>query len=371
MDGSFPLTSTDRQKTLAPLGRAVETLELVEELRHDLAAAPELVPVHAWQKEELARRKERLANDQAPEPCSVFAAGTNAHAIVAREAEQDLARACLWYERRRPGGGEQFRGFVDAGIRAICRVPQINPVVREDFRRALLRPFPFVLFYEYTSDKVTVFGLFHTAADPEKWSETFPERESAKGRVRRLPQTVLIVSVLVGSWLGMQLVHEFGHVLGAWVSGGRVARVVVHPLTISRTDLADNPHPLVVVWAGPIFGVLLPLAGWAAVVRLRLPAPYLLRFFAGFCLIANGAYIAGGSAARIGDAGEMLRHGSPIWLLWLFGLATVPAGLWLWHRQGMHFGLPPASGSVSVRAAYGALAGVVFLVILEVLLAWI
>ena len=37
-----------------------EKLQLVEDLWDDLAAAPETVPVHDWQKEELARRKANL-----------------------------------------------------------------------------------------------------------------------------------------------------------------------------------------------------------------------------------------------------------------------------------------------------------------------
>jgi len=42
-----------------------EKLQLVEDLWDDLAATPETVPVHDWQKEELARRKERLAANPA------------------------------------------------------------------------------------------------------------------------------------------------------------------------------------------------------------------------------------------------------------------------------------------------------------------
>jgi hypothetical protein len=179
--------------------------------------------------------------------------------------------------------------------------------------------------------------------------------------MKRLDQAVLIGSAVLGSWLGMQAVHEFGHVLGAWLTGGRVARIVLYPLTISRTDLADNPHPLPVVWAGPVFGVLLPLALWGAAAGLGMPGAFLLRFFAGFCLIANGAYIAGSSFDGAGDCGQMLRHGSPIWQLWLFGAATVPAGLWLWHRQGGHFGLGRPGGEVSPGAAYSALAATVIL----------
>jgi putative addiction module component (TIGR02574 family) len=37
-----------------------EKLQLVEDLWDDLAATPSEVPVHEWQKEELARRKANL-----------------------------------------------------------------------------------------------------------------------------------------------------------------------------------------------------------------------------------------------------------------------------------------------------------------------
>jgi hypothetical protein len=172
--------------------------------------------------------------------------------------------------------------------------------------------------------------------------------------VKRLHQSVLIASTLFGSWLGMQAIHESGHALGAYLSGGRVARLVLYPLTISRTELEHNPRPLFVAWAGPGFGVLLPLALWGVTNGLRLPGTFVLRFFAGFCLMANGAYIACGSFDEIGDCGEMLRHGAAPWQLWLFGAVTVPTGLWLWHGQGPRFGLGRARGHVSTRIAYAS-----------------
>jgi putative addiction module component (TIGR02574 family) len=42
-----------------------EKLQLVEDLWDDLAATPEDVPVHDWQKEELARRKANLLKNPA------------------------------------------------------------------------------------------------------------------------------------------------------------------------------------------------------------------------------------------------------------------------------------------------------------------
>jgi putative addiction module component (TIGR02574 family) len=42
-----------------------EKLQLVEDLWDDLAATPAAVPVHDWQKRELARRKANLASNPA------------------------------------------------------------------------------------------------------------------------------------------------------------------------------------------------------------------------------------------------------------------------------------------------------------------
>ena len=44
---------------------AAEKLQLVEDLWDDLAATPSGIPVHDWQKEELARRKTNLTSNPA------------------------------------------------------------------------------------------------------------------------------------------------------------------------------------------------------------------------------------------------------------------------------------------------------------------
>ena len=161
----------------------------------------------------------------------------------------------------------------------------------------------------------------------------------------------------------MMGVHEVGHILAGIFTGGTVTKVVVHPLAISRTDIAPNPMPLIVVWAGPLIGVLLPLLIWSVFYIARIPGAYLPRFFAGFCLIANGAYIGIGSFDGIGDAAEMMRHGTPIWLLWLFGVLTFPVGLLLWHRLGTHFGLGESRGRVDSSATYLSLLLLVLILI--------
>jgi hypothetical protein len=167
---------------------------------------------------------------------------------------------------------------------------------------------------------------------------------------------------LTCSWLGMQWVHEAGHVLGAVASGGEVERVVLHPLSISRTDLRVNPRPLIVTWAGPVFGVLAPLAAWLVVRGLRFDSAYLFRFFAGFCCVANGVYIGLGSFGGVGDCGELLKHGAAMWELWVFGALSTSGGFFLWNGLGPDFSVGVNGKAIRARHCVG-------LVVIEVSLA--
>jgi len=53
----------------------------------------------------------------------------------------------------------------------------------------------------------------------------------------------------------------------------------------------------------------------------------------------------------------------------LFGLLTIPPGIYLWHRQGRHFGLGDARGKVDGRATIVAACLLAAIVVLELLAA--
>lgn len=142
--------------------------------------------------------------------------------------------------------------------------------------------------------------------------------------------------------------------------------MVLHPTTISRTDVFPNPHPLFVVWSGPIVGSFLPFSAFLLAHAFRFPGVYLFRFFAGFCLIANGVYIGLGSIQGLADTGDMLRHGAARWQLILFGFFTVPLGLYLWNGLGHRFGLGEARGYVNRSAVLTSLGLFIFVAGLEI-----
>ncbi|MBM4035324.1 MAG: type II toxin-antitoxin system RelE/ParE family toxin [Planctomycetes bacterium] len=97
-----------------------------------------------------------------------------AELILHPDVGADIAEAYSWYEARRAGLGEEFLGCVDACIESICRNPQIHAIVEESYRRALVRRFPYAVFYEHTETATTVYAVFHTSRDPDKWRSRLP-----------------------------------------------------------------------------------------------------------------------------------------------------------------------------------------------------
>ena len=132
----------------------------------------------------------------------------------------------------------------------------------------------------------------------------------------------------------MITVHEIGHVLGAAISGGQCVTVVLHPLAISRTDVNPNPHPLIVAWMGPVVGVASPLVAARFLWHSDGCKAGILKFWAGFCCVSNGAYLGCGAFDAVGDSGESLRFGSPFWTLLVFGVVCSGLGLFIWHKMG-------------------------------------
>ena len=91
--------------------------------------------------------------------------------VVRGAAEEDIAEAARWYEQRSPGLGSEFLRAVDVTLAEIVRMPERYPVVRGQARRALLRRFPYAMFFVATPDLVSVIACLHARRDPRHWRE--------------------------------------------------------------------------------------------------------------------------------------------------------------------------------------------------------
>jgi len=84
------------------------------------------------------------------------------------EVERDVLNGRAWYEDRSPGLGEEFLRVFYACSQELTRSPTVYPKVHRDFRRRLLRRFPYAIYFRMEADYVVVFGLFHCARDPRR-----------------------------------------------------------------------------------------------------------------------------------------------------------------------------------------------------------
>jgi hypothetical protein len=145
-------------------------------------------------------------------------------------------------------------------------------------------------------------------------------------------RALLALAFLYACWIGMEAVHELGHALNAWSIGARVIDVSIPVLGTSQTTVTDNPYSRFITEGGPTWGVAIPVfaCGLAYLFRRRMPEP--LKFFTGFCCIANGVYMAVGWHWHNTDAGELLRMNVPRAALIAYGVAASAFGFAIWHR---------------------------------------
>lgn len=89
--------------------------------------------------------------------------------LVRPAAAADIDDAFLWYEQQRPGLGADFLRTVDNALAAIQRSPQLHAVIHRNTQRALLRRFPYGIYYRIYPDSIVVVACMHGRRDPKRW----------------------------------------------------------------------------------------------------------------------------------------------------------------------------------------------------------
>ncbi len=89
-------------------------------------------------------------------------------AIFKPLAEIDVEEAFDWYERRRNGLGSDFLLSIEESIERCLRQPNMYPAVHRDIRRALIRRFPYGIFYIVAGEDLIVIAVLHVRRDPDQ-----------------------------------------------------------------------------------------------------------------------------------------------------------------------------------------------------------
>jgi len=89
--------------------------------------------------------------------------------IVRPLAETDVRDAAFWYESKREGLGAEFTLELDALYERIVEAPRQFPEIGEGARRALVRRFPYAVYFVIGEDAPVIIAVLHQHRRPEAW----------------------------------------------------------------------------------------------------------------------------------------------------------------------------------------------------------
>jgi plasmid stabilization system protein ParE len=85
------------------------------------------------------------------------------------EAAAELVDARAWYEGERVGLGAIFAAAVESTVTAILQRPLAYPRVKGDTRLALVRRFPYAVYFRPIDTEIIVLAVMHGHRSPQHW----------------------------------------------------------------------------------------------------------------------------------------------------------------------------------------------------------
>ena len=85
------------------------------------------------------------------------------------QVRNELNEAYDWYESQQSGLGDEFLECIDEIINRICLMPESYAIVYRDVRRAVVKRFPYAVYYRIVSSRVIVTAIFHGRRNPKAW----------------------------------------------------------------------------------------------------------------------------------------------------------------------------------------------------------
>jgi plasmid stabilization system protein ParE len=91
-----------------------------------------------------------------------------------KTARDEIEDAFEWYRRQSLTAALRFLVAVDEALGAIRDRPEGFPVVTGELRRALLRRFPYAVYFKIYERTISVVGVVHGHRHPRTWLRREP-----------------------------------------------------------------------------------------------------------------------------------------------------------------------------------------------------
>lgn len=89
--------------------------------------------------------------------------------IVRRAARFDVRSIREWYESNEGGLGDRFLIELENVVGRVRAAPNQFPEIGRSLRRALLRRFPYSVYFLDRGDAIIVFAVLHQHRNPTEW----------------------------------------------------------------------------------------------------------------------------------------------------------------------------------------------------------
>ena len=91
-----------------------------------------------------------------------------ANIVFHPDAEEEFKEAVWWYGNQQEGLDFEFVRCIDDALQKINRNPDLYPIEFENYRKKVVRRFPFKIIYEIIEDSIYILAVFHSRRNPEQ-----------------------------------------------------------------------------------------------------------------------------------------------------------------------------------------------------------
>jgi plasmid stabilization system protein ParE len=85
------------------------------------------------------------------------------------QADIELHEAIAWYANKAYGLDYEFMRCIDEAICRIISSPETFPIALRNARKAMVRRFPYVIYYEVAEKELVILAVFHSKRSPTNW----------------------------------------------------------------------------------------------------------------------------------------------------------------------------------------------------------
>jgi toxin ParE1/3/4 len=84
-------------------------------------------------------------------------------------AKADIRQSARWYEEQATGAGAALVLAVDEAIGKVMHAPERWPMLTPNYRRYVLRAYPYSVIYRVREDVIFVVAVAHHSREPGYW----------------------------------------------------------------------------------------------------------------------------------------------------------------------------------------------------------